>query len=51
MSKPKNEHARNFRDAVARIEKLPRSERSAMSNRPSAPTPAPHPKPVQAKGS
>jgi hypothetical protein len=51
MSESKNEYARNFRDAVARIEKLPPTERSAMANRPAQPSPPVESKPAQAKAS
>lgn len=34
MKDMKNQYGKNFRDAVASIQKLPPTERSAMSNRP-----------------
>jgi hypothetical protein len=45
MADTKNEYGENFRAAVARIEKLPATERSAMSNRPTASLPKPAPRP------
>jgi hypothetical protein len=48
MEKSKNQYGRNFREAIAHIQKLPASERSAASNRKGAgaasPKPAPRPK-------
>jgi hypothetical protein len=48
MEKSKNQYGRNFREAIAQIQKLPASERSAMSNRKGSTEqkPAPRPKPA-----
>jgi hypothetical protein len=45
MAETKNQYGKHFRAAVARIEKLPAAERSAMSNRPTVPLPKPAPPP------
>jgi hypothetical protein len=48
MEKSKNQYGRNFREAIAHIQKLPPSERSAVSNRKSTTAPKPTPRPKSA---